>query len=277
MRKIRVIVNGLPGKMAWAVATAIVNSEDMELVPRGLTGPETKLKHIVVASTEIDLFGPDERDYLLISSTDIVVDFSLPAAINQNVDFYIKKKLPFVMGTTGGNFAYIKGEVLKEKSINAVVAPNMAKEVVALQAMLEFAATNFPGAFSALELKVVESHQRTKVDTSGTAKALVKCFNDLGVDFSADQIEKQRTTNNYEAMEIPREYWDGHGWHTYSLQKPDGTVFLEFKHNINGREPYICGTLDALRFLAKIQERQLSNGVTYTMIEVLKGKGHCYM
>ena len=32
--------------------------------------------------------------------------------------------------------------------------------------------------------QVVESHQRTKVDTSGTAKAIVQSFQNLGVDFN---------------------------------------------------------------------------------------------
>jgi len=52
--------------------------------------------------------------------------------------------------------------------------------VVAFQAMLEFMADSFPGAFSGYKLDVTESHQRTKVDTSGTAKDVVKSFAKLG-------------------------------------------------------------------------------------------------
>ena len=46
--------------------------------------------------------------------------------------------------------------------------------------MLEFMADNFAGAFAGYKLEVVESHQRSKVDTSGTAKAVVSSFNKLG-------------------------------------------------------------------------------------------------
>ena len=57
-------------------------------------------------------------------------------------------------------------------------------QVVAFQATMELMAQQFPGAFSGYKLEVVESHQRTKADTSGTAKAVVASFQKLGLDFS---------------------------------------------------------------------------------------------
>jgi len=56
--------------------------------------------------------------------------------------------------------------------------------VVAFQAMMEMMAQEFPGAFSGYNLSVTESHQRTKADTSGTAKAVVGSLQRLGLDFS---------------------------------------------------------------------------------------------
>ena len=57
-------------------------------------------------------------------------------------------------------------------------------QVVAFQAMMEMMAQQFPGAFSGYNLAVTESHQRTKADTSGTAKAVVGSLQRLGLDFS---------------------------------------------------------------------------------------------
>jgi Dihydrodipicolinate reductase, C-terminus len=54
-------------------------------------------------------------------------------------------------------------------------------QVVAFQATMELMAETFPGAFSGYTLRVVESHQRTKADTSGTAKAVVASLQKLGV------------------------------------------------------------------------------------------------
>lgn len=42
--------------------------------------------------------------------------------------------------------------------------------------MMDMMAQNFPGAFAGYKLRVVESHQSTKKDTSGTAKAVVASF-----------------------------------------------------------------------------------------------------
>ena len=49
---------------------------------------------------------------------------------------------------------------------------------------MEMMADKFPGAFSGYSLQVQESHQRTKADTSGTAKAVVASFQKLGLDFT---------------------------------------------------------------------------------------------
>ena len=49
--------------------------------------------------------------------------------------------------------------------------------------MMEMMGQEFPGAFSGYKLAVTESHQRTKADTSGTAKAVVSSFQRLGLEF----------------------------------------------------------------------------------------------
>lgn len=49
---------------------------------------------------------------------------------------------------------------------------------------MQMMADQFPGAFAGYKLEVQESHQRSKVDTSGTAKAIVGSFRQLGIHFS---------------------------------------------------------------------------------------------
>merc|ERR1719271_634114 len=122
-------------------------------------------------------------------------------------------------------------------------------------------------------MKLVESHQSTKADTSGTAKAMVGSFNSLGVQpqFSVDEIQKIRKTEEQEAMGIPKEHLDGHAWHTYTLTSSDGSVQFEFKHNVNGRRTYAEGVADAVQFLAE-KVRTGSKKRLFSMIDVL-GEG----
>ena len=158
-----------------------------------------------------------------------------------------------------------------EKTIAAVIAPNMAKQIVGFQAMMEWAANTFPDLFKGYALTIRESHQQAKADTSGTAKAMVGYFNRLGVEFSADNIEMERNPERQaEAWGIPEAYLRGHGWHTYTLMSEDQTVKFEFTHNISGREIYAQGTMDAIVYLDK-KVRAGQQGKVFSMIDVLKG------
>lgn len=278
-KKIKVAMSGLPGKVAYPIAEAVAASSDMELLPYAFTGPDIDIKEIQVAGQSVRLIAPDERAMLpsyfeFYDGPDVVIDFSAPEAVEKNVEFYALNKFPFVMGTTFGKFVHLPEyirDMVAQTLINAVVAPNMARDVVLVQAMFEWAAQNFPNALIDFSGKTVESHQMSKLDTSGTAKAIIKSLQILGVDCSIEEIKKVRKEEAYEVMGIPKEHWGGHGWHTYSLTKSDGNVFLEFTHNINGRQPYVDGTLDAVRFLyQKMDPASRNVGHVFSMVDILR-------
>lgn len=68
---------------------------------------------------------------------------------------------------------------------------------------MEIMAKEFPNAFKGYTLTVKEAHQSSKVDTSGTAKAVVASFQGLGLNFKIDQIEKVRDRAGQLAMGVP--------------------------------------------------------------------------
>ena len=136
---------------------------------------------------------------------------------------------------------------------------------------MEYAADNFPHLFNGYALQIKESHQQGKADTSGTAKAMVGYFNKLGVSFSTDEIVMMRDPQEQKAQwGIPEQYLAGHGWHTYTLVSEDQTVRFEFTHNVNGREVYVRGTVDAILYLSE-KVRAGARGKMFTMIDVLQG------
>jgi 4-hydroxy-tetrahydrodipicolinate reductase len=276
MDSIKVMVNGLPGHMAGAVARHVLSDSRFALIPFSFTGPEISESETRIEDIAVRLVRPEDRDAALskvkAESADFIsVDYTHPSAVNSNGDFYCANELPFVMGTTGGNRDQLKEAVL-QSSTAAVIAPNLAKQIVGFQAMMAQAARLFPGLFEGYSLEIRESHQRGKADTSGTAKAMVKYFNDLGLPFLEADILKERDPERQKKLwGIPEEFLTGHGWHTYSLTSADGTVRFEFSHNVNGREVYARGTLDAIAYLhAKLQ--QGVRGKVFSMIDVLQGK-----
>jgi 4-hydroxy-tetrahydrodipicolinate reductase len=275
MQPIKVMVNGLPGNMATKTTEHVLQDDRLELLPFSLTGPDISEGHFTVGSVDIELIKPDNRQQWMDSvnqaqETLICVDYTHPSAVNDNAVFYCDNNLPFVMGTTGGDRQQLS-QTVERSNITAVIAPNMGKQIVAFQAMMEYASQSFPGVFKGYDLEIKESHQKGKADTSGTAKAMIGYFNTLGTPFSKEQIVMERNPETQQTQwGIPDAYLGGHGWHTYSLRSEDGTVFFQFTHNVNGRDIYARGTLDAIHYLAKKIDEG-AKGQVFTMIDVLKG------
>ncbi|MDY6831916.1 MAG: dihydrodipicolinate reductase [Thermodesulfobacteriota bacterium] len=275
MQLIPIMINGLPGNVAKMIASRVLRDSRFALVPFSLTGPEIQEDVVTVAGTSIQLVRPDVRaarigDIKKQYPGMISVDYTHPTAVNGNCAFYCAQGLPFVMGTTGGDRDHLE-QTVRESAVCAVIAPNMAKQVVGFQAMLAHAADTFPGLFAGYTMTVRESHQKGKADISGTARAVVRSFNRLGVDFSEDRIEMVRDPEvQKREWGIPEEHLGGHGWHTYTLTSPDRTVVFEFRHNINGRDIYADGTLDAVVFLHQKAARG-EKGTVFSMIDVLTG------
>mmetsp|Transcript_6157 Transcript_6157/g.11672 ORF Transcript_6157/g.11672 Transcript_6157/m.11672 type:complete len:338 (-) Transcript_6157:110-1123(-) len=282
---IRVMVNGMPGPMATAAAEACLR-KGLALSPFAMTGPDVEPSSITV----VDSVSGNHANVRLIPSSDVeeiesaltktrekfgedcvmAIDYTHPSAVNLNALFYAKNKIPFVMGTTGGDREQLMKD-MEDLGASAVIAPNMGKQIVALQAGLEDLAKKFPSAFGGYKLHTKESHQKTKADTSGTAKAVVDSLKVLsGNDkYTYDDIEMIRDDEESKKFGVKDEYIKGHAFHTYTLTSPDGTVEFQLKHNVSGRTVYAEGTADAIKFLAKKMEEG-KGGKIYNMINVLE-------
>ncbi|KAL9186922.1 hypothetical protein ACHAXT_010642 [Thalassiosira profunda] len=282
---LRIMVNGMPGPMATAAAEACLR-KGLGLSPVAMTGPDVEPQTITVkddvtgASAEVRLIpatddGFDEIVASLAGLRDaagsdnvLAIDYTHPSAVNGNAVFYAENQLPFVMGTTGGDRKQLMEDMESRKAF-AVIAPNMGKQIVALQAGLEDLADKFPGAFAGYKLEVTESHQKTKADTSGTAKAVISSLKKLSDDgFETKDINMLRDDESSLAFGVSPDALNGHAFHTYTLTSPDGSVNFQLQHNVEGRTVYAEGTADAVRFLAtKLGDGE---GTVYSMTDVLR-------
>ncbi|KAL2336121.1 hypothetical protein Fmac_010567 [Flemingia macrophylla] len=268
-----IMVNACTGKMGKAVINA-AEAAGVHVVPVSFGCEEESGRTFQIGEREFLVHGPSDRESVLASVLDkypnlIVVDYTVPSAVNGNAELYCKVGVPFVMGTTGGDRDLLH-KTVEDSKIYAVISPQMGKQVVAFLAAMEIMAEQFPGAFSGYSLQVLESHQASKVDASGTAKAVISCFNKLGVSFDMDQIKLIRDPRQQlEMVGVPEEHLSGHAFHMYHLTSPDDTVTFEFQHNVCGRSIYAEGTVDAVLFLAKKIEQKDHKRV-YNMIDVLR-------
>lgn len=282
-----VVVNGMPGPMATAAAAACLR-KGLSLSPVAMTGPDVAPSTLTVtddatgASADVRLIPAtdDGREEMAASLAGLraaageagvlAIDYTHPSAVNDNAVFYAEQRLPFVMGTTGGDRDRLMADV-ESRGAFAVIAPNMGKQIVAMQAGLEDLAAKFPSAFAGYKLEVTESHQKTKADTSGTAKAVIdslKRLSDDSFDLEED-IEMLRDDESSLAFGVSEGALGGHAFHTYTLTSPDGTVQFELKHNVEGRTVYAEGTADAVKFLASKVASGME-GKVFSMIDVLR-------
>ena len=228
---IYVMVNGMPGPMATAAAEACLR-KGLKLSPVAMTGPDVEPCQITVS----DPVSQKAATVKLIPSTDIIeiesavagvkaavgerrllaIDYTHPSAVNANAKLYAENNIPFVMGTTGGDRALLLETVTD--NVFCVIAPNMAKQIVAMQAALEDLAGKYPAAFGGYALHVVESHQKTKADTSGTAKAVIDSIKTLSADteYSYDDIKMIRDDDAAVEFGVPQDALKGHAFHTVS-------------------------------------------------------------
>jgi 4-hydroxy-tetrahydrodipicolinate reductase len=280
---IYVMVNGMPGPMATAAAEACLR-KGLQLSPMAITGPDVEPSTITVVdpiskrNMEVRLIPSSDTNEVIASLAGIreavgvnnllAIDYTHPSAVNSNGRFYVQNNVPFVMGTTGGN----RDELLQDVQGHfCVIAPNMGKQIVAMQAALSDLGNRYPGAFAGYKLDVIESHQKTKADTSGTAKAVIDSIKVLTSDttYTYDDIKMIRNDDESIQFGVPKDAIQGHAFHTYTLTSPDGSVQFQLQHNVAGRTIYAEGTADAIKFLAR-KIRTESVARVYTMIDVLE-------
>jgi 4-hydroxy-tetrahydrodipicolinate reductase len=143
---IRVGVLGARGRMGAEVCGAVDAADDLELV----------------AAVDV---GDDRA---AVRGADVVVDFTTPDAVMDNLQWCLDAGLNVVVGTTGFDehrLAELRGWVDKADGAGVLVAPNFGIGAVL---MMKFAATAAP-YFDSVE--IVELHHAGKVDApSGTAR-----------------------------------------------------------------------------------------------------------
>ena len=144
---INVAVLGAKGRMGAEVDKAVESEPGMSLI------------------AALDL--GDSLDQLIGSGTHVVVDFTTPDSVMENLDFLINNGINVVVGTTGFDeikLAIVNGWLKENPSVGVLIAPNFAIGAVLMMEFATKAARYFESA------EIIELHHPDKVDApSGTA------------------------------------------------------------------------------------------------------------
>lgn len=158
---IKVLVNGALGRMGSEVCKKVVAEADLELA--GVVD----IKAGTVANGEGCLtVMTDLKEALAVCKPDVVVDFTRPDAVMNNLRTILPTGARAVVGTTGFSHADLAevDALAKKHSTALLVAPNFALGAVVMMKLACEAAKYFP------HVEIIEKHHDNKLDApSGTA------------------------------------------------------------------------------------------------------------
>jgi len=144
---IKVGVLGAKGRVGSAVVAGVNAADGVELVAEVVAG--------------------DSLDMLVDNGAEVVVDFTTPGVVMDNLEFCISHGIHAVVGTTGfddARYQQVRDWCAANDGVGVLIAPNFAISAVLAMAFARQAAPFFESA------EVVEYHHPNKLDApSGTA------------------------------------------------------------------------------------------------------------
>ena len=166
----------------------------------GVLGAHGRVGTAIVAAVEADdnltlaaaLDHGDDLQELVDSGAEVVVDFTVPDAVMNNVEFCVKHGIHCVIGTTGWTeerYSQVREWLQDSEGTGVLVAPNFAISAVLTMKFAEMAAPFFESA------EVIELHHPNKKDApSGTAvhtaEGIARARKDAGMGEQPDATEQ---------------------------------------------------------------------------------------
>lgn len=175
MAPIRVLVSGAYGRMGREVVKAVIAQPDMELagaVDKAGIGEDAG-RVAGVAQTGV-IISPDLAATISKTNPEVMVDFTTPLAVMENIRAAAEAEVAGVIGTTG-----LTAENLEEIARLAakagrafLVAPNFAIGAILMMRFAAEAARFLP------DVEIIELHHDKKIDApSGTALKTAEAIN----------------------------------------------------------------------------------------------------
>ena len=163
---IRVCLAGARGRMGQMLAGMIAEAADLSLA-----SALERADHPELGQPVGEVALTDDAPAAL-ASADVLLDFSLPAAVAAHVEAAARSGLAVVTGTTGLTEAQRAALDRAGERVAVVYGSNMSRGVHALTELVRQAAAALPEGY---DVEIVEAHHRHKVDApSGTAGQLVQ-------------------------------------------------------------------------------------------------------
>lgn len=259
---IPVLVNGAAGKMGREVVKAVASAPDMTLLGAVDRNPnyfgEDAGEVAGIEPLEVPITN-DFEPMLALTAQErqpgVMVDFTHPATIYDNVRSAIAYGIRPVVGTTGLSAAQIQelAEFADKASTGCLIIPNFSIGMVLLQQAAVQASRFYD------HVEIIELHHNQKADApSGTAIQTAQLLAELGKTYNPAQVEET------EKLSGARGGLAAEGIRIHSLRLPGliahqevifgspGEVYT-LRHDTSDRACYMPGVLLSIRKVLQLK------------------------
>jgi 4-hydroxy-tetrahydrodipicolinate reductase len=168
-----------------------------------------------------------------IAGVDVVIDFTTPRAVLENIEACARAGKNIVVGTTGWYEEMNRaGEAVKKGGIGFIYGANFS---IGVNLFFDIARAAAQAIRQGYEARILERHHAHKKDApSGTAVALRKVMREAGVEELLIESEREG---------------DVVGYHELTLNSPTDTITVA--HNAKSRQGFAEGAVMAAEWIAQ--------------------------
>lgn len=233
---IKVVLSGCNGAMGKTITEAAGNFNDIEIVV-GFDKAKSDTPYPVVSDFE-----------MIDQDVDVVIDFSHPSVLENELSFCLKNKIPVVLASTGYSTEQIKQIKAAAEKIPVFYTANMSLGVNLMDALCRQAAKVLSHQF---DIEIIEKHHNQKVDApSGTALLLADGMNEVldnEFTYAFDRHSRRKKRDNKEIGISSLRGGTIVGEH--SVIFAGNNECLEIKHTAFSKTVFANGALNAALWL----------------------------
>ena len=235
---LKVLINGINGRMGQEVLNQVNSSDEFEIS----CGVDKYINNDLSFNTYTDISSIKE-------TPDVIIDFSIPIASMNILEFAKNKKIPTVIATTGFSDEELSIINQYSKELPVFRSGNMSYEINIMSELVAKLAKQLKDS----DIEIVETHHRNKIDSpSGTALILADSIDDALNNEMIYQYNRHNVRQKRPDKEIGIHSIRGGtevGKHTVLFLGENET--LEITHTVTSRSIFANGALKAAKFLIK--------------------------
>ena len=233
---LEVLVNGCSGKM-WQIVCDLVEQDENLVLKCGFD-------KTVTGAFAFPVFDQIEK---ITEKPDVIIDFSVPVATFQILEYAVQNHVPVVIATTG--FTAEEENKIKEysKQIPIFKSANMSYDIMIMKKLVQWLAPLLKDT----DIEITETHHNRKIDSpSGTAQMLADSINstlgnNLYCEYNRHDKREKRNKNEIGMNSIR----GGNIVGEHVVQFFGESETFELKHTTYSRNVFAEGAIKAAKFL----------------------------